>query len=310
MLIMQKEFEINKHITLKLEDNVTVIYINGERFNTCKRLLLNIPVEKITTIDEIESIDEAAEKSKGEFVETEKDLIIPPEVEFWAHSSNLQVWVEHDYDTRLLHSTLAFPLLEKLAEIGVPRAKIRFKEEIAQRLESGYPSVIKFLYEEDYVYRYLTPKEILNIILDSNEAFTILELEKLIDKPLIHALNIIEPNSFTIDNKKVSQLNLRSLKVPEIMRNVLNFKFLKRFILNAKEITPENRQISIMPRITFNLDPFNYSVINLLAEKLGKSITGILQDLINQYISDNSESLKSHYGINLEDIRRKFEKIN
>jgi len=84
---MEKEFKINKYITLKLEGETTVIYVNGERYNICKRLLINIPVEKISKLDEIESIDEAAEKSGGEFIETEKELIIPPEVEFWAHCS-------------------------------------------------------------------------------------------------------------------------------------------------------------------------------------------------------------------------------
>lgn len=57
----------------------------------CKFLLLNIPVEKINFLDEIE---------------------------FWGHCSNLQVWAENNYDTRLLHRNLSSPLLKQLSDLG------------------------------------------------------------------------------------------------------------------------------------------------------------------------------------------------
>ena len=56
-----KEFTINDYITLKLEDNKTVIYVKGEPFSQCKYLLLEIPHEKIDDLRDIDSIDEAAE---------------------------------------------------------------------------------------------------------------------------------------------------------------------------------------------------------------------------------------------------------
>ncbi|KKM08312.1 hypothetical protein LCGC14_1725100, partial [marine sediment metagenome] len=40
-----KDFVINKYITLKLEDGKTNIYVNGQIFDQCKFLFLNIPVE-------------------------------------------------------------------------------------------------------------------------------------------------------------------------------------------------------------------------------------------------------------------------
>ena len=42
-----KEFEVNEHITLKLENNQTVIYINGERFNQCRYILLNRKIDEL-----------------------------------------------------------------------------------------------------------------------------------------------------------------------------------------------------------------------------------------------------------------------
>lgn len=108
-MIMPKEFIINNNITLKLEEGKTNIYINNCLFQQCKFLLINIDGYK--SYDEIESIDDAAEMldTSLEGINIEK-FNISPEEEFWAHCSNLQSWYENKYDTRLLHSNLAFAL--------------------------------------------------------------------------------------------------------------------------------------------------------------------------------------------------------
>ena len=56
------EFRINEHLSVRLEEGKTIIYVNNERFSQCKFLLLNIEVDEIKTFDEIRSIDEASEK--------------------------------------------------------------------------------------------------------------------------------------------------------------------------------------------------------------------------------------------------------
>ena len=106
---MTQEYKINNFITLKLENNDTKIFVNNQLFNHCKILLLEIPEEKLETTEDISSIDEAKDHlSRG--MEKNK-FIIEPEVAFFGHCSNLQAWAENNYDTRLLHSNLSFPLL-------------------------------------------------------------------------------------------------------------------------------------------------------------------------------------------------------
>ena len=148
------EFRINEHLSVKLEKSKTIIYVEGERFSQCKYLLLNIHIDKISTFDEIQSIDEASENF-NKFSDANQNssfnpLEIPPEVEFWGHCSNLQVWAENRYDTRLLHRNLAFPLLNKLAEVGDLLAKVVFKEEIIKRFSSGERTVMQFLMSKRY----------------------------------------------------------------------------------------------------------------------------------------------------------------
>lgn len=57
-----KEFRVNEYITLKLEEGKTNIYVKDQLFNQCKFLLLDISVDKVSSFDDIESIDEVAEK--------------------------------------------------------------------------------------------------------------------------------------------------------------------------------------------------------------------------------------------------------
>jgi len=162
------KFRINKYLKLRLESGKTNVYVGGRLFKQCKFLLLEIPIKNITDYDEIESIDEAAEKlDRSLEIGRPRKFYVSPDVEFWGHCSNLQVWYENKYDTRILHSNLAFPLLKALVKAGDPLAKRVFKDEIAQRFVSGYPSVIKYLLNEDYL-DYLNKEEIKALLEDPN----------------------------------------------------------------------------------------------------------------------------------------------
>ncbi|MHA1724508.1 MAG: leucine-rich repeat domain-containing protein [Promethearchaeota archaeon] len=97
------------------------------------------------------------------------------ELDFFVNCSNLQAWVEHDYNTRLLDYGLSFPILKKLAEKGDKYARMRFKEELIERYCHGSKEVKEFLVEscdlleelgEDEYYSMYEPNtaEILKIV--------------------------------------------------------------------------------------------------------------------------------------------------
>jgi Leucine-rich repeat (LRR) protein len=157
------EFKINQYLSLKLEYREINIYVGGGKFKQCTRLFLQIPKDAADVFKQADSIDEAmvihdTYLFQSEVVEGQPGMRvidqacdIPLEQEFWGHASNLQTWAEHDYDTRLLHSNLSFPLLKRLTECGDPVAKRVFKEEIAVRFKSGYFPVITYLAREGYL---------------------------------------------------------------------------------------------------------------------------------------------------------------
>jgi len=161
----KNEFKINQYLKLKLEGGRTNIYVKNRRFMQCMYLLLNISVDRIEEYDEIESIDEAAVKLNRSMEGNHNK--VPPETEFWGHCSNIQTWAENNYDTRILHRNLAFPLLKALVDAGDPIAKRKFKEEIALRYATGHPTVIRFLTQNGYLH-YLTEDEFESMLLDIN----------------------------------------------------------------------------------------------------------------------------------------------
>ena len=170
-----KEFVINKYLKLRLENRRTNIYVNNKRFQQYVYLLLNVDLSRVEDYDEIESIDEAAEKLNRSMERNHRGRNrITPEEEFMGHCSNIQAWADNGYDTRILHRNLAFPLLKRLAEVGDPNARRVFKEEIAMRYASGYPTVVNFLTQNGYLKH-----------LDAEEFESILEDKKL---PILDAI--------------------------------------------------------------------------------------------------------------------------
>ena len=120
------QFKVNEYISLKLINDYTIVFIDRKPFHQCLGLYELIPYDL-------------------------KDTTLSPKEVFWGHCSNLQAWAEHDYDTRLIHHNLAFPLLKELTKVGDPKAIIVFKEEIASRLKSNHLPVIQYLVDNYYL---------------------------------------------------------------------------------------------------------------------------------------------------------------
>lgn len=280
-----KEFKVNDYITLKLEyvegdidvapGWSTVIYVKNKRFKQCKYLLLNIPVDDISSFDKIQSVDEAEEirdrllkenENNDWLKDDEEDESfekIPPEVEFWGHCSNMHVWYENNYDTRLLDRWLAFPLLKELTEAGDTVAKEVFKEEIAKRYASGHPSVVGFLKYEGYL-EYLTPEEIGAIIDDLKSKEVKTEYVTYKRRVCVFVLN--------------GRLNLRNCGITNIsdIEGLDSLKDLKELDLSLNQIT-EIKELENLENLEF-LEIHNNQITEIKGlEKLKNLRTLFLQ---------------------------------
>ena len=94
--------------------------MDNKEFIQCKFLLFTFDRTNIDDYKEIQSMDEAREILDGSMeYQGRSSFHINIMTEFWGHCSNLQVWAENDYDTRLLEKTIAFPLLQEfITRIG------------------------------------------------------------------------------------------------------------------------------------------------------------------------------------------------
>jgi len=181
------KYTINKFLDLRFEDGKTNIYVNNELIRHCKYILLNISSDNSEDLTDINSIDDAVERLDGSFeFSGDKKGKISPEMLFWAHCSNLQAWYENNYNTCLIHSNLAFPLLKELTKAGDLIARKIFKEEVAKRFESNNFSVIQFLLYNGYL-NYLN-KEELEIVIEQIKVnlseIIINQLKKLMKSPI------------------------------------------------------------------------------------------------------------------------------
>ncbi len=234
MRMVVKEFVINKHISLRLEDGVTNIYIKDKFFRQCKSLILNIPLGETEDFEDIESIEEAIEKLKS----TEKtswndaEYGISPEEEFFGHCSNIQAWYESGYDSSILHYSLSFNLLQELAKHD-PNAKIILKEEIVKRLASDCESVVNYIYESRLILL-LSHAEIIEVLLQPEDAEILHELESVLQSPvyiwngLFPEYSIHGRNYLTyVENKRVLSIRLGGADLDAIPDEICKFKHIK-----------------------------------------------------------------------------------
>ncbi|MFX0139318.1 MAG: zinc ribbon domain-containing protein, partial [Candidatus Hodarchaeota archaeon] len=211
---------------------------------------------------------------------------ITPEQEFWGHCSNIQAWVEHDYDTRILMSNISFPLLRELVKAGDPKAIKVFKEEIALRLESGYPSVVQYLLNQGYI-RYFTPSEFKTVI-ESTELIKGLSSDrKVLSRFLISCVNKFP----TV----VEEILLQVLKLPEG----------KKLIISSMGISGDPRMPYLRPSFSSNpqyLLTLKTGLVNLLKDaddRLGEDILECIQavenNLLGQVINSPNISERSRF---------------
>ncbi|MHA1106728.1 MAG: leucine-rich repeat domain-containing protein [Promethearchaeota archaeon] len=254
-----KEFHINQYLSVRLERGKTVIYVAGQPFIQCKFLLLNIPITQMSSFDEIESIDEVADLVDGVLEEETRKIEIPPEVEFWGHSSNLQVWYEHDYDTRLIHSNLAFPLLQKLSEVGDPLAKEKFQEEVRKRYEKGTEKTREFIRKAGII-DYLPLDEQFDLYFDSEILMALTEFAEEYwshRKPYDVIMSFIIEGNLILKEKKKIELDFSGvdLELYEFPKAILNLKSLEALDLGNnyfKETPEEINKLTSLKRLSFS----------------------------------------------------------
>ena len=266
-----KEFKINKFITLRLEDGKTNIYINNQLFRQCKFLLININSNKVANFEEVNSIDEAEDVLDRTLEEENlEDRGIRSEEEYWAHCSNLDAWAKHSYDTRLLHRTLAFPILKELTDVGDPVAKAVFKEEIISRFESGYPTVVRFLINGGYIRKYVK-EELLETLLETKEVAILKNLENLskTEMEIVEEIDMYYGDSqyaIEFDKNKLCGLELRHLNLKQFPLEITRLVSLKKLLLERNILRSVPKEIGELK----NLRELNLSGNQL--EELPKEI--------------------------------------
>jgi len=297
-----REFKINDFLTLKLQNNRTNIYVKNRIFTQCMYLLLNIPVDRIRDYDPIDSIDEAAEVLDRSLEGSRSQYLITPEEEFVGHCSNIQVWAENDYDTRILHRNLAFPLLKRLSDVGDPLAKKKFKEEIALRYSSGHSTVIMFLSQNGYL-KYLSREE-LECLLDDNK----LPILGDISNNFKRILDSVEDNvldKYIKGSTRYLKKNLGIHNIPFVISYILKDfsenqrKKLVRSVFDCLKTEKNFPLVDYLNRNQRYLDELELDTV-----KYNDRIIGLMKEQILNLRYQNIENIK-----NIEDLDRLYKSV-
>jgi len=137
---------INEHLDVRIVRRKVHVFVDDVEFKQCMFLLFN----PSAATEEVDSIDKAAMlpgAKRGEGRDVEESFGIPLEEQLFAHASNLIAWVEHGYDTRILHSNMAFPLLKELARVGDAKARRVLDAEVEERIREGFAGSILTILE-------------------------------------------------------------------------------------------------------------------------------------------------------------------
>jgi hypothetical protein len=255
----------------------TAVYVGGELFMACSAALMNIKSVDLDDYKEIESIDEAIEIY-------EKNTRMPldfldPETEFFAHCSNMEAWVKHEYNTALLDMRLAFPLLKKLTELGDPLAKGVFKEEVARRVNTGYEPVIRYLLHNGYM-KDFTEEEVAPL----KEAIKSLSEFKIGNTNLA---NFLVKNKLGEIIKEIHLHNRNFDIVPGWIQNASFAEYLDLYGNNIKELPDWIGELTQLKTITLR-----HNQLRTLPESFGK-----LKNLQKLVLKDNQiEQLPESFG--------------
>ncbi len=337
------EYKINEYITLKLEKGKTVIYVKGKKFIQCKYLLIEIPKEKVEDFDDFISIDDISEKLDHSLERNINYNELNPEIEFWGHCSNLEAWSENSYDTSLLHSNLSFPLLKKLTDVGDPKAKQVFKNEIAERLENLSTNVAHYLIQENYL-EYFNNEELellmelffeqiehefkskYRLILDETEIKTLLNIIKI---NLIHSdtflINPLKPFEkinkqthigFSHEERRIAALGFNRCGLKLLPSTIGNFENLKELYIteNILQYLPGSignlitlEILNLSNNHLIELPDEIGNLINLKELYLNHNIIQILPESISML--ENLENL-SIWGNQIRRLPKSMNKMN
>lgn len=163
-----KEFQVNEFISLKLVFSKILIYICDELFLTCQKVALSLAPSKFKEYSDFDDIDEIIDFYQSKY-DPKGEVMITPEEEFWAHSSNMQAWVDNNYNTCILSKNLSFPILAELSKRKIPYYKILFKEELITRIRDGGIKTLLYFINENYL-RYLSEEDLFSGLLSVEEA--------------------------------------------------------------------------------------------------------------------------------------------
>lgn len=161
MIAPKKSYNVNEVIKLQLEIVGVAIYVADKPLRMCTHISLVNPYDE----EFFYNLQDLPNEYNG----------LTEEEEFWGLCSCLQAWVENEYNSELLHGTLALVLLDELKNLGDHIAQQVYAKELGKMIKRGDYHTHEYLRREGYL-SHLTEEELLTGSLNSPDAEIMLEI--------------------------------------------------------------------------------------------------------------------------------------
>jgi hypothetical protein len=165
-------YQITPHLSVAIDNFKRVVaVVDNEIIAPCRHALLVTMGDAQDKIQNAETADAAIAAVSDPDGETPSVPISDEwtvDNEMMVHASNLEAWVNNDYDPRLIHSNIARPILEKLAKVD-ERAKNRFLANLEELIGKGTKTLVSWAVEKygDFVIDMLGSNVVLAAVLNN-----------------------------------------------------------------------------------------------------------------------------------------------
>lgn len=278
-----KTFPLTDQLEVRIDDDERVrVYVSGEELELCSQVMTNMQIKgkDVLTVNSVDDLTPA--------FYSQDSYKLSPDTIYFVYCSNLQAWVENNYDTKLLSKNIAFPLLRELVNIG--EVDIQFlKKEIMQRFRQGGDELREFLEIEGFLDDYLTREEFWDLF--PPEALILQKIEKLLNKKFRFVLN---PDTVDggadlqfsiIPENKYFVLIINTFEVEDHLIEII--KLFKNLTIRYLDLS--GNELEIIPPDIAEL-PLTY--LNLSGNLL-ESIPSELANLSLNHLYLNNNNLKS-----------------
>jgi len=131
---MNDRIVLTEHIDVRIvnpESKRIEVFVADKPVVHCVHVACALPEDELRDVNSVNELIAGHRSTEHQRVTVDVNTLLQ------LHASNLQVWIEHGYDSALIDDRIARPILEALAWAGDDKAHVKYLESVLDRWQAG-----------------------------------------------------------------------------------------------------------------------------------------------------------------------------